>query len=168
MGRFLFTRGFILPVTVVGIIPTLIAWFTAAPRDLTWFSGALGPMIFGAGFALLAVTTRLFDGAGGSLAPWNPPRTFVAAGPYLYLRNPMILGIFLMLLGEAVTLLSPWLLLWFTIFVTGQQVYIRIDEEPALRERFGDDYLRYCESVPRWIPRRSAYQPGTGATQARS
>ena len=51
--------------------------------------------------------------------------------------------------------LAPGVLL-FTVFFFGQQIYIRFDEEPALRARFGEHHERYYREVPRLIPRLSS------------
>jgi protein-S-isoprenylcysteine O-methyltransferase Ste14 len=153
--RFLFERGFILPVMVVGVIPTVVVAATAALRSVSIGSVAEGVPFFAVGFSLLVWTTQLFDAHGGALAPWNPPKDMVRKGPYRYLRNPMILGIFLMLAGEAAAFRSPFLGAWFSVFFIGQQIYIRFDEEPSLRARFGASYERYCSEVPRWLPRLS-------------
>jgi protein-S-isoprenylcysteine O-methyltransferase Ste14 len=64
----------------------------------------------------------------------------VVSGLYRYTRNPMILGIFTMLLGEAVALHSVAVACWLGLFVTAKPIYIRYDEEPMLRKRFGEDY----------------------------
>ena len=48
-------------------------------------------------------TNRLFATIGhGTLAPWNPPEKLVVRGVYRHVRNPMITGVFCILLGEAV------------------------------------------------------------------
>ena len=44
---------------------------------------------------------------------------------------------------------DPWI-------VAVNMVYLPLVEEPALARRFGDDYLRYMERVPRWLPRLGA------------
>ncbi len=153
MRKFLFRRGFILPVTVAGLIPLAITLLTGAHRDIRLPSALGGALVFAFGLALLLSTTNLFQLQGGSLAPWNPPRTMVISGPYRYVRNPMMLGVFCLLIGEAIFLQSRWVALWFAMFCTGQYIYIRFEEEPALRRRYGEQYLRYCREVPRWIPR---------------
>jgi len=58
------------------------------------------------GLSLLLVTTQLFARHDGSLAPWNPPKHLVVIGLYRYCRNPMITGIYAMLIGEALALCS--------------------------------------------------------------
>jgi protein-S-isoprenylcysteine O-methyltransferase Ste14 len=94
----------------------------------------------------------------GTLAPWNPPQYLVIQGVYRHVRNPMIAGIFFILLGEAVVAASLPLLVWFLVFVVINSLYIPLSEEPGLVKRFGSDYLTYKQNVPRWIPRSRARQ----------
>lgn len=58
---------------------------------------------------------------------------------------------------EAVLLGVTPLLSWFIIFVIVNLIYIPWFEEPGLEQRFGADYLRYKQNVPRWIPRRTPW-----------
>lgn len=157
MRSFLFKRGFVLPVTVTGLIPLAIAVSTGTWRG-TFASMLAGSLLYAAGLTLLFLTTGLFARHHGSLAPWNPPTEIVVTGPYRYCRNPMITGIYCMLLGEAVALRSPWIGAWFLTFVVGMGSHIVLQEEPLLRSRFGESYDRYCRNVPRWLPRTTPYQ----------
>jgi protein-S-isoprenylcysteine O-methyltransferase Ste14 len=156
---FLIQRGFILPVTVTGVVPVVLAvstgdWRRAVP--LTLLAGAL---LYGWGLVLLLRTTGLFARHRGSLAPWNPPQELVVTGPYRYSRNPMITGVYAMLLGEAMALRSPFLAVWCAAFMIGMSSHIVFQEEPLLRARFGEPYDAYCKSVPRWLPRLRSYSP---------
>jgi protein-S-isoprenylcysteine O-methyltransferase Ste14 len=74
----------------------------------------------------------------------------------------MITGIYLMLLGEAIALLSPWNAAWLLVFVAGMTSHIVFQEEPLLRQRFGESYTRYCTEVPRWLPRLKPYAATPG------
>jgi protein-S-isoprenylcysteine O-methyltransferase Ste14 len=67
-------------------------------------------------------------------------------------------GLFLILIGESVSLHSTALACWAAIFMLANVVYIRLSEEPGLRARFGSHYSDYCASVPRWWPRLSRRQ----------
>ena len=89
----------------------------------------------------------------GTLAPWDPTKELVAAGPYRYVRNPMISAVASMLLGEALFHLSLVFAIWLCVFVTINHVYFLLLEEPGLEKRFGDSYRAYKQNVPRWIPR---------------
>lgn len=159
MRSFLFKRGFILPVTVTGVIPLAITLATAGWRSATTVSLTLGTILYVVGISLLLLTTGLFAEHHGSLAPWNPPTELVLVGPYRYCRNPMITGVLAMVTGEAIALQSPWIAGWLALFATGMTIHILRDEEPALKERFGEPYVRYCQNVPRWIPRLTPYEP---------
>jgi len=130
MRSFLLSRGFILPVMVVAVIPVSLATLGRAWPRLSPPFVILVTSCFCLGLELLRQTTRLFNQSNGSLAPWNPPTLMVAEGPYRYTRNPMITGIFAMLLGEAVALRSRAIAGWLCLFVIAQNVYIRLDEEP--------------------------------------
>ena len=145
----------LLPGTVMVVIPATILYFTG----MHWPPTHVVLTVIGSGLALLgltlmALTNRLFTTIGhGTLAPWNPPQKLVVRGVYRHVRNPMILGVFCILLGEAVFFGSLPLLGWFAVVVLVNLIYIPLSEEPGLVKRFGDDYLLYKENVPRWIPR---------------
>jgi protein-S-isoprenylcysteine O-methyltransferase Ste14 len=158
---FLFKKGFILPVTVTGIIPLTIILATSAWQGAVLFSIVPGALLYLAGISMLVQTTGLFARHHGSLAPWNPPTEMVIVGPYRYARNPMITGIYAMLVGETVAFRSPWVGAWCATFVVGMTSHIVFQEEPLLRKRFGEAYDRYCQHVPRWLPRLSPYDPAS-------
>ena len=113
----------ILPFTVVAIIPCGLLFSEAAqePRrtdsPLEWFAYILGLLIFAAGFALFLWCVTLFARVGrGTLAPWDPTQSLVAAGPYRYVRNPMISGVITMLIGESL-FFGSWSVAIWALFV---------------------------------------------------
>ena len=117
----------------------------------------IGSVLILLGLALMFWTNRLFATVGkGTLAPWNPPQRLVVRGAYRYVRNPMMTGVFCILLGESLIFGSLWLLGWFGFFVAVTVTVIPVWEEPRLAKRFGQDYLLYKRNVPRWIPRLTA------------
>ena len=76
----------------------------------------------------------------------------VTSGPYRYVRNPIYLGAFTMIIALAF-LAANLLLLLPALFVVSL-VYMQIDgEEAMLTERFGDEYREYAKRTPRIIPR---------------
>jgi len=118
----------------------------------------LGLVSIGAGLALWLWTVRLFARVGqGTLAPWDPPRRLVIRGPYRHLRNPMIAAVLAVLAGEAMVLGSVPLLIWGAIFFGFNHAFFVLREEPALEQRFGDEYRAYRREVPRWLPKRAAW-----------
>jgi protein-S-isoprenylcysteine O-methyltransferase Ste14 len=121
---------------------------------------AAGACVGVAGLALVCATVWQFATAGrGTLAPWDPPRRFVATGLYRHVRNPMITGVLLILLGEAAAFRSAGVLEWAGVFFCINAIYIPLLEEPGLERRFGDEYRAYRAAVPRWIPRLRPWTP---------
>ena len=114
----------------------------------------------GVGLMLLLWCVRDFVVAGrGTLAPWDPTERLVVRGPYRHVRNPMISGVFSLVLGEAALFGSLALLGWFAVVLAVNAVYLPLVEEPGLRDRFGPDYDAYRVHVPRWLPRPTPWEP---------
>lgn len=156
-----------LPILVAIIVPLIILFLT---NDWEFSSLLQGPFFLAfvvsgaasviAGIGLMYMTISLFASVGqGTLAPWSPIQRLVVQGPYRYVRNPMISGVLLVLLGESILLTSLVLFLWFAFFFVGNHFYFIRWEEPSLVARFGEDFKRYCENVPRWIPRTTPWIP---------
>ena len=150
-----------LPGVVTIIIPGVVILVTRSAR-LGWALGsplACVPVVLGCnlitlGIVLMIMTNALLAGTGkGTLAPWDPPQKLGTHGIYRRVRNPMISGVFCILLGEAIVLGSIPLLVWFLGFLLGNLIYIPLIEERGLERRFGEEYQRYKREVPRWIPR---------------
>ncbi|MEQ3542521.1 methyltransferase [Pseudonocardia tropica] len=69
------------------------------------------------------------------------------------MRHPMFSGVLGIVLGEAIAARSLTLLAWFALFALFVAVMVSRVEEPRLARRFGNDYARYRDNVPRWLPR---------------
>ena len=89
----------------------------------------------------------------GTPAPIDPPRELVAVGFYRYVRNPMYVGIFLILLGHFLSFEYVRLLVYLAVVFLGFHLFVTLYEEPTLRRKFGASYENYLKKVPRWIPR---------------
>ena len=74
----------------------------------------------------------------------------------------MITGALLLLLAEALFFLSWPLAAWMILFFVGNAIYFPFVEEKGLEKRFGDPYLKYKASVPRWIPRLKPWEMPEG------
>lgn len=152
----------LLPFNVIVVVPAIMLWSwrggdTRWPFDYPLLAAphALGLLLALLGLALLGATVRLFGTVGkGTLAPWDPTRELVVVGPYRHVRNPMISGVAITLLGVAVATGSALVLAWMALFVGINHAYFLLVEEPGLVRRFGAPYEQYRRQVPRWIPRR--------------
>jgi protein-S-isoprenylcysteine O-methyltransferase Ste14 len=126
-----------------------------------------GAVLLLAGLSLFVWSVGLFARIGrGTLAPWDPTRNLVALGPYSYVRNPMISGVALILLGEALIWGSKAVGAWAGAFLLINHSYFLLVEEPGLERRFGEAYRVYKAHVPRWIPRARPWTGPVGGTAA--
>lgn len=121
------------------------------------FAAGLCPILVGLGLSLAAAGIVAVRSAGTTLNPRRPEATrcVVDQGVYGVTRNPMYLGLLLLLLGWGVHLqnaasllvIAPWM-----ATITRWQIQ---PEERILEERFGETYLDYRRRVPRWLFRWS-------------
>lgn len=145
----------LVPGTVAGLLPyLLLRAYGSQPSEYAGLLAVVGGLLLAAGLGLLLWCVWLFARVGrGTLAPWDPTRELVAAGPYAYVRNPMISGVIAALVGEALLFRSPaigWLALGGFVL---NHFYFIYSEEPGLEARFGAAYRDYKARVPRWLPR---------------
>ena len=146
----------LFPLNVMGVIPALILWFNGKIKLyqfklLTTVSGSVLVIV---GLYICWITVSLFTDHGkGTPAPWAPPKILVVNKIYRYVRNPMMIGVWCVLIGEASLFMSAGILIWFLIFFIGSVLLVPLWEETDLEKRFGESYLDYKRHVPRWIPR---------------
>ena len=145
----------LVPGTVTVLVPyLLLSWgvqifsFEVGPIR---FLGLL-PILMGAVTYLWCAWDFTFTGRG-TPAPIDPPKELVVKGLYRYVRNPMYVGITLILLGEALLFEAAVLFLYAGLLLVCAHLFIVYYEEPTLRRLFGASYESYCKSVSRWIPR---------------
>jgi len=91
----------------------------------------------------------------GTPVPFNPPTKVVDTGPYRYVRNPMLTGVFLILFGIGFGINSVSLVLFFTPLYVFLNIWeLKHIEEPELIKRLGDEYIEYRKKTPMFIPWR--------------
>jgi protein-S-isoprenylcysteine O-methyltransferase Ste14 len=158
----------LLPGNVAGAIPALLVWWGEGEFDIGSFR-FIGSFPFAVGLIGLVWCIVDFARIGrGTLATVDPPTVFVSRGLYRYVRNPMYVSVFLILLGETL-LFQNWMIgAWGAVAVTGFHLFVILWEEPHLRGRFGNAYERYLRTVPRWIPRFTAGEGESGSPTSRS
>ncbi len=142
----------IAPGMVAGYIPLVL--LRSGPQLETGLLAYLAfPLWLSGGVILLWSFWNFLHEGGGTPAPVDPPKELVATGFYRYVRNPMYLGILLMLTGYFLWF-GYWSLLIYSIFIfIATHLFIVLYEEPALKKKFGTAYEDYLKQVPRWIPR---------------
>ncbi len=150
-----------IPPPVIDLAVGLLMWALAraVPAAQLWPQGAwpfglgaaLGIALAG-GLIALAGTWQ-FRRAHTTINPLSPAKTsaLVTGGVYRITRNPMYLGMLLVLIGWGVWLgnAAAWLALPLSV---GLLNTLQIKpEERLLRQRFGDAYARYAARVRRWL-----------------
>lgn len=151
----------LLPFVIVIVVPYwLLTAFAISDHRWPagsvsgWVAGATGILLILIGFLFFTWCVTLFARIGrGTLAPWDPTRNLVANGPYRFVRNPMISGVLLMLVGQALFWGSWFVGLGACLFFWINHIYFILSEEPGLEKRFGEPYRIYKAHVPRWLPR---------------
>jgi len=116
-------------------------------RPVGWVLAAAGGALAGACVAVFATRGK------GTPAPFDPPRLFVATGPYRYVRNPMYVGALGVMSGVGLVVGSPSILVLAIVFWALSHGFVVLYEEPALERRFGASYEAYRRNVRRWLPR---------------
>ena len=109
------------------------------------------------GWARLLFAGALFPPGAGAEENRVPQR-LVIDGPYRYVRNPLYVTDFALILGTALLVNDPFLFLLAALYAVQLTLQLPL-EERELRRRFGDRYRRYCEVVPRFVPRLRSLSP---------
>jgi protein-S-isoprenylcysteine O-methyltransferase Ste14 len=132
-----------------GLAGVVFHFTVYGPRLLRmrWTGGAV--LVLGAALTLWGA--RTFALAGTTIKPFERTTRLVANGPFRFSRNPMYLGLVVMLLGSALALgtIGPWTAA-LALGLTLQLRFIR-HEERALAASLGTPYERYRKSVRRWL-----------------
>ncbi|MGA2916430.1 MAG: methyltransferase [Sedimentisphaerales bacterium] len=108
--------------------------------------------VFGIPWMLSAVFWQLICGKGTPV-PVVPTKQFLQNGPYRYVRNLMILGFFLYLLGWTFLFNNSGAFLTVAVIISFLLLELKLIEEPELEKRFGDAYREYKKEIPFMLPR---------------
>lgn len=114
----------------------------------------MGVVLFLAFLGMYIFCSYVLSSRGrGPFVEFDPPREFVASGPYRWVRNPVAACLAGAIFGLAIALSSTGIFLMFLLGLPLAHLQVVLLEEPLLRKRFGSSYEAYLRRVPRWIPR---------------
>jgi protein-S-isoprenylcysteine O-methyltransferase Ste14 len=146
----------VAPGVVAGLLPWLLTGWDAAD-DVPVLVVVAGVVLVAAGAAVLMHAFARFVVEGlGTPAPVAPTERLVVGGLYRYVRNPMYLAVGATIVGQALILGQPALLLYALAFGAAVWTFVRVYEEPTLARRYGAEYAAYRRAVPGWWPKRPA------------
>lgn len=143
---FVFAPGMVAGLIPLGLLRTGLQAQTGFGRYAAYPLWAIGLVVL-----LWCFWDFLVKGKG-TPAPIDPPKHLVVAGLYRYVRNPMYVGVLLVLLGHFLYFGYWALLIYSGLFFVAVHTFVTRYEEPHLRKLFGTEYEDYCQRVPRWIP----------------
>ena len=138
-----------LAISIISMIALHFIW--PEKQLIHWPWRAIGIPLIPLGFVLPVWADRLFKKAGTTIKPFHESSAIITSGPYRFTRNPIYLGLAVMLLGIAISLgtLLPFFVIPFFVIIINVRV-IPVEEQ-MLRETFGQQYTEYCKKVRRWI-----------------
>ncbi len=146
-----------IPPPIVAAFAALIAWalahlggrWTWPPHLDVWVIG----LVIATALSIDALALIEFRRAGTTVSPLHPERAdrLVTQGIYLFSRNPMYLGMTLLLCAWALRLASVWAFWGPALFVAYLTHFQIKPEEAALTAKFGEHYRAYTRRVRRWI-----------------
>jgi len=159
----LFLKNFLFTVFVPGSVAVFIPYrivvradpgLVFAPWRLLWSAPLF---LLGAGIYFWCLWNFAVTGRG-TPAPIDPPKRLVVRGLYRHVRNPMYLGVLLVVAAWAAVAGSGRVVEYGLGVAVVFHLFVVLVEEPLLRHRFGASYEAYCRAVSRWLPGR-AYRP---------
>ena len=143
----------IAPGVVAGLVPWwLTGWRMGAPFPAP--VQAAGAVLAATGaIALLAAFAQFAIQGRGTPAPAAPTEELVVRGLYRYVRNPMYLAVLAVIIGQALWLSRPVLLVYAAAVAAACITFVYGYEQPTLSRRYGAEYQAYLRAVPGWWPR---------------
>ena len=138
-----FLAGIIVMILLHSIVP-IGRWLHYPWR---WF----GIILMFAGLLLSIGSATLFRRLGTNPIPGTRANLIVTRGAFRYTRNPMYLGLMIILIGTSILLatFSPLIVIPIVFLILHSQFVLR--EEKWMEEWFGESYLEYKRKTPRWL-----------------
>ncbi len=153
----LLLRNLFFTILQPGIVAGLVPWWILGDKVNAFnqplvFHQYIGILLFMVGAVIMFHCIARFAVEGrGTLSPADPTKKLVVKGLYKFSRNPMYVGVTLILLGEALFFRSVNLWIYVGFVFLAFNLFVWLVEEPRLHRDFGEDYRKYCREVRRWI-----------------
>lgn len=133
--------------TICGILYS----FVPPAHYSAWYCLLCGAAPAALGLSVMIWAWAEFKKKGNPICPTERPTSFIASGPFRFTRNPMYLGIAVMLAAPALWLGAPVFLIAPIVFLTVVATVFVPFEERRLIEEFGAEFSSYTSKVRRWI-----------------
>lgn len=146
-----------IPPPIVGLLAAALMWlcshYLPALTLFVPYHKVFAFLLGGVGFVFDLVAITAFIRYKTTINPLNPDTTsaLVTSGIYTRTRNPMYVGLLLLLIGWGFYLSNVLAALWLPVFVFYITRFQIEPEESKLTEKFGSTFLAYKQSVRRWL-----------------
>ena len=152
------TAGVIAPPPLIALAAVVIGvaldWLLPAYVLTVLLSLAerivIGVVLIAAGAGLAIPAILAFRSAGTHVEPWKPSSVLATTGVYAHVRNPMYVGLALLVAGIGIALASDWTLVMLVVAALLMHFGVVKREERYLSTKFGEPYRQYMDTVPRY------------------
>lgn len=152
MSRRLALRATLSFLALPGIVAFAVPLLWLRPdAPIRAFAPTAGFVLAGGSLILGWCVWEFYARGRGTLAPWDPPRGLVRSGLYRVSRNPMYVGVLLIVSGWAIGFRSWPLTIYATALGLAFHLRVLYHEEPWLARTFGAEWEAYRARVPRWL-----------------
>jgi protein-S-isoprenylcysteine O-methyltransferase Ste14 len=150
----------VAPGTVVGLIPWLITHWEITGSTPVWrVIQAFGVVLIAVGLIPPVHAFTQFVTASGTPMPIAPTKRLMVTGFNRYVRNPMYVGLFIAIIGQALLFGSWALLVYAAVVATAFTSFVYWYEEPTLLRDYDGEYETYRRNVHAWLPRWRPWTP---------
>ena len=143
------------PLIFLGLVligPLLDRLFGLAPLHVAQpFRSIAIVLLVASGLIIVLAAIRNFARAGTRVEPWAPSSAIVSDGIYRITRNPMYVGMALVMLGLALIIGSPASIVMVGLAILIVDRFVIRREEAYLEAKFGEEYRAYRTRVRRWL-----------------
>ncbi|MGB0906084.1 MAG: methyltransferase family protein [Maricaulaceae bacterium] len=145
------------PPILQALVAGLVAWclkllFPKLDVTLPW-SELIAVTIGLAGVLITVKAVGVFSANQTTINPIEPEKVsaLVTDGLYRYSRNPMYLGLLLVVIGFAIFLQNLSSILGVVLFIFSMTQFQIKPEERVMSDKFGQNYKDYKARVRRWL-----------------
>jgi protein-S-isoprenylcysteine O-methyltransferase Ste14 len=146
-----------VPPPVVFLFMAGLSWLASCAAPTLGFTfphrNAIALALFAAGICVSMLGVTSFRRAGTTINPLKPEKSsaLVMSGIYRYTRNPMYLGLLLVLLGWSSFLANTLAFIFLPVFILYMNRFQIHPEERVLDSIFGQEFAAYRSKVRRWL-----------------
>ena len=136
---------------LIALIPQFIFPVHIHSEKVVLIIRLAGTALFIIGLLIAAWSLLIFRKARTTTTPGEKSAKLIRTGPYRVTRNPMYISLLLAYTGEAGFLVHVWPVIFLPLIFSYVNFIVIPVEEERLKADYGEDYLKFCEEVPRWL-----------------